>query len=127
MAEIVRAWNIYLDNKKVATATSMESTLEAAGELQKTAEGVVARAQGVAEAKVTLNTITTVGGKAATQKLVTALLNNVPVKLTTGVVDGKIREYKEMWCHSEQLSAEFANGTAKGVYQFEGGPPKISG
>lgn len=127
MAEIVKSWNIYVDNKLTATATGSESTIEAAGELQKTASGIIARAQGVADAKVTLNTVVTVGGKAVTQKLITALLNNVPVKLTQGVVDGKIREFPEMWCHSEQLSSDFASGTAKGVYQFEGAPPKITG
>lgn len=127
MVDIIKPWNIYVDNKKVATASGMDSNLDAPGELQITAEGVIGRAQGVTTAKVTLNSVTTFGGKAVTQKLVQALLGNIPVKLTLGPIDGKLREYSAMWCNSETQNTEFANGTAKGTYNFEGAAPKITG
>lgn len=125
--DIIKPWNIYVDGSKVATGTSSESTIDAPGELQITAEGVIGRAQGVATSKITLNTIVTFGGKANTQKLINALLNNTPLKLTQGVVDGKIREYSPVWCHSEKLSSDFATGKATGTYDFEGGKPTFTG
>lgn len=125
--DIVKVWNIYVDGSKVGTGTSSESTIDAPGELQIAADGVIARAQGVSTSKITLNTIVTFGGKANTQKLLTALLNNTPLKLTQGVVDGKIREYYPMWCHSEKLSADFQSGKATGAYDFEGAQPTLTG
>jgi hypothetical protein len=127
MADIIKPANLYVDGSKVATATSIESTIDAPGELQITAEGVIGRAQGVATSKITLNTISTFGGKANTQKLINALLNNTPIKITIGVQDGKIREYKEMYCLSEKFSSDFATGKATGAYEFEGGKPTFTG
>lgn len=124
--EIVKPWNIYVDGVKVATATSNELSNDAPGEMQITSEGVVGRAQGVPTSKLTLNTITSFGGNSATQKLLNALLNNTPLKITGGVIDGKIEEYR-MWCHSRKLSADFATGKATGSYDFEGGAPTITG
>jgi hypothetical protein len=125
--DIVKVFNLYVDGSKVGTATGSESTIDAPGEVQITADGVSARAQGVPTSKITLNTVVTFGGKANTQKLVQALLNNTPLKLTQGVVDGKIREYYPMWCHSEKLSGEFASGKATGAYDFEGAAPTFTG
>lgn len=124
--EIVKPWNLYVDGVKVATATSLELSNDAPGELQITAEGVVGRAQGVATSKITLNTITTFAGNSTTQKLLTALQNNTPIKITAGVADGKIEEYR-MWCHSRKLSTDFATGKATGSYDFEGGAPTLIG
>lgn len=124
--EIVKPWNIYIDGVKVATATSIELSNDAPGELQTTAEGVIGRAQGVVTSKITINTITAFGGTSSTQKLINALVNNTPLKLTGGVIDGKIEEYR-MWCHSRKLSTDFATGKATGSYDFEGGAPTITG
>jgi hypothetical protein len=124
--EIVKPWNLYVDGVKCATATSIELSNDAPGELQTTAEGIVGRAQGVATSKITMNTITTFGGNTTTKKLIKALLNNTPIKITGGVVDGQIEEYR-MWCHSRKLSTDFASGKATGSYDFEGGAPTITG
>lgn len=125
-ARTIKPWNIYVKGTKVATGTSYESTIDAPGELQIAAEGVIGRAQGVATSKITLNTIITYDGEVSTQLLIRALLNNEQLTLTQGVVDGKIREYK-MWCHSEKLSSDFATGKATGTYDFEGGKPTFTG
>jgi hypothetical protein len=125
--DIVKVWNLYVDGSKIGTGTSTEISNDAPGELQITADGVIARAQGVATSKVTLNTVTTFGGKANTQKLLLALLNNTPLKLTAGVIDGKIEEYYPMWCHSRKLSGDFASGKATGSYDFEGVAPTLTG
>jgi hypothetical protein len=124
--EIVKNWNIYIDGVKVATGQSFDITNDAPGELQITAEGVVGRAQGIATSKLTMNTITTFGGNSVTKKVIRALLNNTPLKITGGVIDGQLEEYR-MWCTSRKLSTDFASGKATGSYDFEGGAPTFTG
>jgi hypothetical protein len=127
MPDIIKAYNIYVDGSKIATGTSVDSSIDKPGELQVASGGVIGRTNGVPLSKITLNTITTFGGKANTQKLITALLNNTPLTLTLGPVDGKIREYSPMWCISEKLSTDFASGKATGTYEFEGNAPTFTG
>jgi hypothetical protein len=125
--DIVKVFNLYIDGSKVGHATGHESTIDAPGEVQIASDGVIARAQGVPTSKITLNAIVVFGGKASTQKITQALLNNTPLKLTQGVVDGKIREYYPMWCHSEKLSGDFQSGKMTGTYDFEGKAPTFTG
>jgi hypothetical protein len=124
--EIVKAWNMYIDGVKVATAQSFDYSNDAPGEIQITAEGVVGRAQGIPTSKVTMNTITTFGGSSVTQKVRRALLNNTPMKITGGVIDGKLEELR-MWCISCKFNSDFQSGKATGSFEFEGGAPTFTG
>lgn len=127
MTDIIKAWDIYVDDKKVGTMQGSESNIDATGTIEQTAEGAIGRTQGPVTSKITTDVVTTFGGKANTQKLTEALLGNTPVKLTQGVIDGKLRSYYPMWCVNETQSSSFTNGECKGKFSFEGVAPKIIG
>lgn len=125
--EIVKAWDIYSKDRKIGTMQKAESTIDATGQLEQTAEGTIGRAQGPVTSKITVDVITVFGGRANTQALLEMLLGNIPVKLTQGPVDGKLRSYFPMWCHTETQSTDFTTGQCIGKFSFEGVAPKIIG
>lgn len=127
MSDIIKAWDLYVNDRKIGTLQGSESTIDAAGTLEHTAEGIIGRAQGPVTSKITADVVTVFGGKTNTQMLLEALLGNIPVKLTQGVVDGKLRSYSPMWCHNETQTTNWADGTAKGKFSFEGVAPKVIG
>jgi hypothetical protein len=125
--EVIKAWDIYVSDRKIGTMQKSESTIDAAGTLEQVAEGTIGRAQGPVTSKITVDVVTVFGGRANTQTLTDALLGNIPVKLTQGVVDGKLRSYYPMWCHNETQSTDFTSGQCTGKFSFEGVAPKMVG
>lgn len=127
MAEVIGRWEFYIGKRLVGTAQKADSDTTAPGAIENAAEGCVGRSAGPVESKLSFDFIDVFGGRPSYDLLFEALLNNIPITITLGPIETKLRTYNPIWCVSETRSMDYVNGKATGGFKFEGPKPTISG
>lgn len=112
---IVRAAPIYQNGKKIAEIESGELDVMDSGEPQVTTEGYQDDSDGAITSTLKCNTILPVAGM--TVNII------VGQRYTMGIfINGKTQQAR-MKCRKATYSTDAKNGTAKGQFEFGGGPP----
>lgn len=127
MTDVIRPWDIYVDNSKIGTIQTADTDIDAPGVIEQVAEGAIGRTQAPVVSKISFNTVDVYGGRANINKLTEALLGNMPIKVVQGPIGTKLRTFSPCWVTNEKHSVSWKDGTATGSFSIEGLAPKITG
>jgi hypothetical protein len=123
--EIIRNASIYVENLKVGNAETAEVDINANNE-HKIGDGeMVGIAQGVTTSAVKLTSITPVGGSVGTRKLVRALLDKTPVRVSLAAVEGWAYMWDNLWVDNATHASNMAKGDLTGSFALSGGEPTL--
>lgn len=122
--QAIRNYSLYVGNKKVGVARGHTYTITPNSELQIGDGEVVGVSKGVPTTGLKSDLIIPVAGSKTT--LVVACLNQQPVKVALGIVDGKIHKL-DMIVSGIEFATEMPNGSLMGTFNFIGGAPKLAG
>lgn len=117
----IRHCSVYVNSKKIATATGGSLEITGNDEDQIVDEGWGGASDGAITSKLNLDTIVPVTGEL--KALRNAFLNKQYVKVQITPFDGDILSI-DMKCMDHKANWDNAKGTVKGNFTFSGGKPE---